>query len=458
MRRVLLVLLSALLLSVLPGVPAQAAVPEGATFNVPRPWGSKAQKYRNINKVIKAIEQVPAATERRQPVILISSYLFDHRPSAEALVGACKKGISVRVVLDGDIDNKTSRYLISALNGDNGRTPESGNCGRGEPTAATAAGEAPFTDREVAAAEDESIEELDAPLLSAEQAEQSALAVSDARPGWGGDESYVTRCRASCRGRGGNMHTKFYAFSRTGGADDVVMVSSSNLNRAGGALGWNDMYTMVGVGRTFEFYKKIHLQMTDDQDINTRRAAENRVAEGPYLSRFFPLDGARKAQDPTLQDLNKIRCRSAFGRTRINISMFFWAGSRGEYLATKLLNLASAGCRVSIIYGAPSIKIAARLRAAAKARRINLYDSRWDFNNDGYNEIRTHSKYVLVKGTFAGDRSARLVMTGSQNWVAGSLSRGDESTLNIAKASAYNDYLANWNKIRTHSRRLPYNR
>ena len=39
------------------------------------------------------------------------------------------------------------------------------------------------------------------------------------------------------------MHSKFYLFSRTGASQHVVMVSSSNLNRGGAVLGWNDMYT-----------------------------------------------------------------------------------------------------------------------------------------------------------------------------------------------------------------------
>ena len=50
------------------------------------------------------------------------------------------------------------------------------------------------------------------------------------------------------------------------------------------------------------------------------------------------------------------------------------------------------------------------------------------------------------------------VMTGSQNWVAGSLSRSDETTLNIESRRAYREYLRNWNAIRKHSRRLPYSR
>ena len=70
----------------------------------------------------------------------------------------------------------------------------------------------------------------------------------------------------------------------------------------------------------------------------------------------------------------------------------------------------------------------------ARKHLINLWDSRWDFNDDGFNEVRTHAKYVLVKGTVGKDRRAYRVWTGSQNWVAGSLSRSDETTLNIGAA------------------------
>jgi len=251
------------------------------------------------------------------------------------------------------------------------------------------------------------------------------------------------------------MHSKFYLFSKTGRSANVVMVSSSNINNGGALLGWNDLFVMKNRPQSYQGYLNIHREMTDDS-----RAGDGKVEikDGPYTSRFFPMRRANKSNDPTLEDLNRIRCTSALGRTQINVSMFYWAGSRGEYLASKLLNLARSGCNVNIIYGAPSVKIAERLRNAARANRINLFDSRWDFNNDGYNEIRTHAKYVLVKGTFAGDRSARVVMTGSQNWVAGSLSRGDETTLNIKLASAYRQYKNNWSNIRSHSRRLPYNR
>jgi phosphatidylserine/phosphatidylglycerophosphate/cardiolipin synthase-like enzyme len=136
--------------------------------------------------------------------------------------------------------------------------------------------------------------------------------------------------------------------------------------------------------------------------------------------------------------------------------MFYWKGERGDYLAGQLLDLAREGCRVSVIYGAPSIKLASRLREAARRRLITLFDSRWDINGDGYVDTRTHAKYVLVRGRYGQDKRAWRVLTGTQNWVAGSLGLSDENTLNIDSRSAYGHYVANWNRIRRHSRQLPY--
>jgi hypothetical protein len=138
--------------------------------------------------------------------------------------------------------------------------------------------------------------------------------------------------------------------------------------------------------------------------------------------------------------------------------MFYWAGKRGTYLAHKLLGLARHGCRVAIIYGAPSKEIRLLLSKAARRHLVKLYDSRWDLNHNGDYDVRTHGKYVLVKGTYRGDRHTRIAMTGSQNWVGGSLSRGDEVTVNVKLASAYYKYIRNWGVIRDHSRRIPQHR
>ena len=422
--------------------PAAAYEPtSGGTFNTPNPWGSAAQRTAIVRKVEGAINATRPTAEDPKPVILISTFLLDRRQSIDALIGACRRGVSVRVILDEEIVSGQSKRLIQTLNGDNvpdednngvpDSAPQAGNCNRDLPTEPNP----------------------EPGLITDAEALESVSAPTDESFTWGGDGSYAKKCVGSCRGAGGNMHSKFYAFSTTGTARRVVMVSSSNLNRGGAGAGWNDLYTMTNRPASYDVYKRIHREMTDDT-----RAGDGKVEiqDGPYVSRFFPMRRATKANDPTLQDLNKVRCRSDFGRTKINVSMFYWAGTRGNYLADKLLSLARSGCQVSVIYGAPSVQIAERLRKAARTQLISLFDSRWDMNDDGYNEVRTHSKYVLVKGRYGADASAHEVMTGSQNWVAGSLSRGDEVSLNISLRSAYAHYIASWARIRQHSRRLPY--
>jgi hypothetical protein len=442
MRKISWLSAFALVVGLLWAVPASAyAPPGGALFNVPAPWGSDTARFRLVRHVEKAINETRPTAADPRPVILISTFLLDRTQSVDAMIGACRRGVSVRVILDEDIISASSKRLITMLNADNVRDdnhdgvadapPKARPCNR-KPRART-------TGRTV-------------PPLTNAQALRSVSVPTAASVTWGRDRSYVKKCDGSCRGAGGNMHSKFFVFSSTGTAKNVVMVSSSNLNEGGATTGWNDLYTMTGRPKSYQAYLQVHREMTDDTRANDDKVE---VRDGPFTSRFFPMRNAGKRNDPTLQDLNRIRCHSAYGRTKIFVSMFYWAGTRGDYLATKLLSLARSGCQVSVIYGAPSVKIAARLRDAARAGRISLFDSRWDMNADGHQELRTHSKYVLVRGTVGGDTSSHLVMTGSQNWVAGSLSRGDELSLNIALGSAYNDYVADWRNIRAHSRRVP---
>ena len=415
--------------------------PEGGVFNVPRPWGTKAQKYRIVSTVEKAIRKTPGPTKAEpNPRIVISTYLLDRKPSVDALVAACRRGVSVRVIMDEDIENKNSRRIIRTLNGDN--VPDRNGDGIGDRKPRAGACNRPLKNRVAA-------------KMTGEDLARSMRVPTEDSVTWGKDKSYAKKCDGSCRGRGGNMHSKFFLFSKTGTARNVVIVSSSNLNRGGAELGWNDGFVINNRATLYNGFNTVHREMTEDSRAGDRKVE---VRDGRYTARFFPMRNAGKRKDPTLKDLNQIGCRSALGRTQIHVSMFYWKGSRGQYLATKLLNLARQGCSVNIIYGAPSLEIAERLRNAAKSRLINLYDSRWDMNNDGYNEVRTHAKYVLVKGRYGGKAKSWQVLTGSQNWVAGSLSRGDEVTLNVASRSAYNDYRKNWQAIRKHSRRMPLNR
>lgn len=454
MRRLALAIAIIMSLGLLTAPPAAAWEPSGAVFNLPPPWGTKDQPYRIIKHVERAIQETPGAKPGEpKPEILVTSFLLDRLRSVNALIDACRRGVSVRAIIDQGIETPTSKKLISALNGDNWRdtdgngTPEPGTaktgpCGEGEPVLQARASS---LEDPVVQGDGEAL-----PSLTDQQARASVDAPLPSDASWGGDQSYVTQCDGSCRGRRGQMHAKFYAFSRTGTADDVVMVSSSNLNAGGALKGWNDLYAMKRVPQTFAFYEQIHDEMGRDERVT---GSYRSLREGRYVSRMFPMENASKATDPALQDLNKIRCSSAFGRTKIYISMFYWQGVRGGYLADRILQLAKQGCKVSIIIGAPSREIAKRLRTAARADRIDLWDSRvWSKKRELI--VRTHQKYTLVKGTYAGNNRAHLVMTGSANWGHGSLDQSDDNTLNIELGAAYKEYLANWNVVRRHSKRL----
>jgi phosphatidylserine/phosphatidylglycerophosphate/cardiolipin synthase-like enzyme len=421
--------------------PAAAYRPEsGATFNVPKPWGREVGNFKILRKVEKAIRNTRPTKRRPHPAIHVSTFLMDRPQSSRALIAACRRGVSVRVIIDQEVKSRPSRRLTRVLNADNVR--DRNDNGKADKPSKRGPCDTKMSKKEKKKAK-----------KKWRSAKAKSKGARNASVTWGADRSYVKRCKGSCRGAGGNMHSKFFVFSKTGKARHVVMVGSTNLNRGGAVLGWNDMYTITNRDKSYSEYVRIHRQMTND-----RRAGVKKVQfrDGPYLSRFFPMRHATKRNDPTMVDLRKVRCRSPKGRTAINVSMFYWKGSRGNYIANKLLDLSREGCRVSIIYGAPSVQIAERLRNAARARKINLYDSRWDMNGDGFNEVRVHSKYILIKGRYGKDRKARLVLTGSQNWVAGSLSRGDETTLNISRKKAYREYKKHWKTVKKHSRRLPY--
>lgn len=434
--------------------------PSGARFNEPRPWGTAAERYRIVHTVEAAINHTRPTKRDPRPVILMTSFLFDRKVTVDAAIAACKRGVSVRLILDedgtgeepgSDKPNSAQRRLISALNGDNVRDrngdgkadtkPMTRACGKPKKRPKRALGRM-TTGNPVQ-------------MSTAEAAYSLTVPTADSVT-WGRDGSYVKRCKGSCRGHGGNMHSKFYAFSSTGRSRNVVMVSSSNMNLGGVNLGWNDLYSMVNRPKSFNYYKRVHRAMTDDLKALGKKY---QITDGPFTSRFFPMRGANKNNDPTQMDLRTVKCSSDLGPTQIYVSMFFWSGTRGNNILNTLLAKARNGCKVNVIVGAPSRQIQNRLTAASRSGLINAYDSRWNWNADTEEEVepdvRTHEKYILVRGTVGNKRKSYQVWTGTGNWVGGSLNLGDENSLNIALKSAYEAYVADWKKVRSHSRHLP---
>ncbi len=377
----------------------------GGVFNDPQ--GGFAARWRIIHHVDEAIRRAPSGAR-----ILISSYLMDSVSSADALIRAHARGVQVQIVLDGDQGSTTvSRRVAGVLNADN-VDPETGE---------------PYRDDN-----------------------------GNALP-WGPDRSFLVFCRGSCRGDRSmtNNHSKFYLFSQSGTARNVMMVSSSNLNRGGAGRGWNDLFTVKRNPAMFRDYASIFTEMAQDTPLDGDRFRE--FVRGRYTSRFFPLTVYR---DPVLEDLAKVRCRGATGgsgrrgRTAIHIAMFAWLNERGARIARRVVELDNRGCDVSVVYGAPSHTVVDILKRSARRGGVRLWDSRHDLNRDGVADLRTHQKYMLINGVYGADTSSWRVHTGSQNW-GGTLMNGDDVTINIVGRMAYGQYLANWRSIaRYGSRRI----
>lgn len=396
-RTSLLALVVGLVVALLGAAPAAAwEPPEGAVFN--NPYGKSGAKARIVNTIRKAVREAPPGS-----TITMSMFLMDGKASADDLVNAHKRGVHVQLVFDGD-DGRSAmaRRMANEFNADN------------------------LPDQPIPAR-------------------------------WGLDQSFVSFCNGSCRGgnaSSNNNHTKFYTFTHTGTARNVVMVSSSNLNKGGVVKGWNDMWVAKGRPKMLQDYADIHQEMAQDQPVGNRY---RELSDGNLISRFYPKPSG---SDPVMDDLNQVSCRGATGgagrkgRTLINVSMFAWNNVRGEAIARKLISLDRSGCDVRIIYGAPSKRVRLMLSASARKGQVKLWDSRVDRNGDRIYDIRTHHKYWLINGRYGGDSASWRVHTGSQNWGRGTLRGGDENTLSIVSRAAYSQYLSNWNTVLKRSRRI----
>ena len=77
--------------------------------------------------------------------------------------------------------------------------------------------------------------------------------------------SFLRICKSSCRGKRGNLHSKFYLFSAPARRTYIAMMGSANLTGYGVKIQWNDMYTTTPTSRCTTLYAKIFEQMKRDR-------------------------------------------------------------------------------------------------------------------------------------------------------------------------------------------------
>lgn len=258
-----------------------------------------------------------------------------------------------------------------------------------------------------------------------------------------GNPSWLTLCTsgAACIGTAGTpiMHNKFYLFSDTLGSANVVVQSSANLNPQNATNYWNNAVTLVGNTGLYNGY----LSYFNDLAAKAKNSDYYRTASsGNTKAYFFPRAGSGASTDTIYNMLNEnVTCEGnkVFGtkdthRTIIRVAM--WYFSR-DHIARKLRELADRKCWVDVIYTTLDAGSLSYLKGHS---RIALY------HIDG--TYIMHSKYMLIEGTYAGQRDTKWVITGSHNYSNAALRENDEAFVRVNSNSIHDAYRTNFRTMR----------
>ncbi|MFG1843737.1 phospholipase D-like domain-containing protein [Micromonospora carbonacea] len=254
--------------------------------------------------------------------------------------------------------------------------------------------------------------------------------------------SWVTVCTTdrACIGNLNTpiMHNKFFLFSDTLGSTNVLVQSSANLTNDNAERYWNNAVTIVGNTAVYNSYVSYHGDLAAQVKNNDYYRT---TSSGTAKSYFFPRAGTTQDTDTIYNMLNEnVTCEgntstgTETGRTIIRIGM--WHFSRNP-IATKLRELADQKCWVEVVYTETDTDVRNILSGHD---RIKLYQITGDYI--------VHSKYMLIEGTYDGQKDTKWAVTGSHNYSNAALRENDEALLRIQSATIHDQYRSNFWALR----------
>ncbi len=253
-------------------------------------------------------------------------------------------------------------------------------------------------------------------------------------------------------------HNKYLLVSETtGGTDtlahDVVLQTSANLTADDLQVAWNDALVVVGNSALYQAYADYFEDQRAAGSGEKPQVADYPVATQAGAAKLYLFP--RATADPVLDILNTVDnpvgtnavCHgnssgygTTDGRTVIRLAMH---QITRPAVARKLWELDNAGCYVDIVYHYLdemfSGEVAAQLTAPTAYGGITLHRS--DEATDG---TYTHSKYLLVEGTYLGRADQKLVWTGSHTYTRSALQGNDEALLKYDDATIHDAYRLNF--------------
>lgn len=263
-------------------------------------------------------------------------------------------------------------------------------------------------------------------------------------------------------GVGSINHNKFFLFSSTGGAVNVVVQSTANLNTGrDGLRGWNAALVLVGNDGIYDAYSgyfgDLKARLVNNNYYDTGRPP---VASGNAKIHFFPRQEsngqpyADPSEDTIMTVLDNVACfgNSIVGTTdgthrtiiRVNTAIF----SR-SYIASKLWDLDNQGCYVEVV---DRYDPSSNSEVASMANLLRKTSSSYGgpvvkyycFNDS----VWTHSKYLQVEGYYFGKADRKITWVGSHNLSYNSLRQSDESILQLEDSTVFDAFRANFRDVR----------
>jgi len=275
-------------------------------------------------------------------------------------------------------------------------------------------------------------------------------------------KSFSYECSNGCRSSGENLHTKFYLFSHTGGARDTVMTGSVNLTGNSAMNQYNDIWVINDAPKLTRSFAQLWGQMKKDKPAHPGWFARSIGKHFTLEATPFPKPGPR--HDPIIAVLNRVKCQGADGgtgtrrhHTIVRVVMHAWNDPRGDYIARKVRGLFGQGCDVQLMYGVSGASVRDEFATRSARGFMPVHTTGMDTNDDGFIDLYTHQKELLISGHYGRSRHTRLVVTGSSNYNTDGI-RGDEELFQIKnRVGAYRSYTKDFTRMwTTFSNRVKY--
>jgi phosphatidylserine/phosphatidylglycerophosphate/cardiolipin synthase-like enzyme len=228
-------------------------------------------------------------------------------------------------------------------------------------------------------------------------------------------------------------HNKFFLFSSTLGARNMVMQTSANATGGARDMQWNDALVLQDPAVYAAYLAYFGDLAGRHHTTNYHRT----VQAGRYRLDFFPWAKG----DPISQALDQVSCAGGT-RLRLSLGHFTWGP-----IARRLWELDSAGCRVQVVF---DIVGPGAIRALTQKGGKNG-NPEIRYLTEGGRATYVHSKYLLIDGTYQG-KPQKVVFTGSNNYTTVGFHGHDEAMITVADPQLETEYAANFDAVFVHGR------